>query len=77
MTGKEAIEKIQRYREYMCRQCLTPLMIGKCRDKCIAKALDMAIDSLVMADMREKKKTLNEIRAEYGLQPINKRGEQT
>ena len=29
------------------------------------------------ADMREKKKTLNEIRAEYGLQPINKRGEQT
>ena len=29
------------------------------------------------ADMREKKKTLNEIRAEYGLQPIYKRGEQT
>lgn len=52
MTAKEAIEKIQRYREYMCHQCLTPLMLGKCRDKCIAKALDMAIDSLARADMR-------------------------
>lgn len=28
------------------------------------------------ADMREKKKTLNEIRSEYGLPPINKRGDE-
>ena len=52
MTVKEAIEKIQRYKEHMCHQCLTPLMIGNCGDKCIAKALDMAIDILTREDMR-------------------------
>ena len=47
MTREEAIEKLKRERNGVCRGCVHPSMVGWCENHCkLPEAYDMAIEAL-------------------------------